>query len=65
MYNLLRQVYMRALHNTYIFPLVVTAVALVATVFIENKNIKTVEKEKARKVESHDEETTPGANHAA
>lgn len=46
MYNLLRQVYMNALHNTYIFPIVAAGAALLATLAIENKNIKTIGRER-------------------
>ncbi|KAK4220328.1 hypothetical protein QBC37DRAFT_436144 [Rhypophila decipiens] len=48
-YNSLRQVYMDALHDTYIFPIVVTGVALIITIIVENKNIKKVAKDR----ESH------------
>ncbi|KAJ4422061.1 hypothetical protein N0V82_003251 [Gnomoniopsis sp. IMI 355080] len=47
-YNQLRQVYMDALHSTYIFPLGVAGVALLVTFAIEHKNIKTIEKERQK-----------------
>lgn len=46
MYELLRQVYMRAVRDTYILPLVVTGLAFFTTFAIENKNIKKVEEER-------------------
>lgn len=51
-YELLRQVYANALHDTYIFPVAVAGMALLAALAIEHKNIKTIgkEREKAREV---------------
>lgn len=37
---------MDALHDTYIFPIATTGVALVATLFIENKNIKEIDRKR-------------------
>ncbi|RYP77943.1 hypothetical protein DL771_000802 [Monosporascus sp. 5C6A] len=46
LYNLLRQVYMNALHDTYIFPIVAASVALLTTLVIEHKNIKKIGNER-------------------
>ncbi|KAH8759347.1 major facilitator superfamily domain-containing protein [Diaporthe sp. PMI_573] len=46
LYNQLRQVYMIALRNTYIFPIVAAGVALLMTFGIENKNIKYIGRER-------------------
>lgn len=46
MYNLLRQVYMSALHDTYIFPIVTAGMALLMTFAVEHKNIKKIDKER-------------------
>lgn len=45
LYNLLRRVYMNALHDTYIFPVVVTGLALITTLALEHKNIKKISKD--------------------
>ncbi len=46
LYDQLRQVYMNALHSTYIFPVVVAGLALLTSFAIENKNIKVISKER-------------------
>lgn len=46
MYHLLRQVYMSALHDTYVFPVVAAGVALLMTFAVEHKNIKKIDKER-------------------
>ncbi|KAI1312742.1 efflux pump antibiotic resistance protein [Xylaria venustula] len=45
-YDLIRHVYMNALHDTYIFPVVVTGVALLTTFALEHKNIKKISEER-------------------
>ncbi|KAI1815752.1 major facilitator superfamily domain-containing protein [Poronia punctata] len=45
-YNRLRQVYLDALHDTYIFPIVVAGLALLLTFAIENKNLRKVSAER-------------------
>ncbi|XDG01573.1 hypothetical protein ABKA04_001188 [Annulohypoxylon sp. FPYF3050] len=46
LYDLLRQVYMNALHNTYVFPIVTAGLALLTTLAVEHKNIKQISKER-------------------
>jgi hypothetical protein len=46
LYIVLQEVYMRALHKTFIFPIVATGVALLATFGFENKNIETIGKKR-------------------
>ncbi|KAI1200963.1 hypothetical protein F5X97DRAFT_66267 [Nemania serpens] len=45
-YDQLRQVYINALHSTYIFPAVVAGLALLTSLAIENKNIKVISRER-------------------
>lgn len=51
-YNLLRQVYMNAVHSTYILPLVVTGLAFLTTFAIEHRNIRKVDKERQMEMEN-------------
>ncbi|KAI1169477.1 MFS general substrate transporter [Nemania sp. FL0916] len=46
LYDRLRQVYMNALHDTYIFPIVATGVAFLLAFAIENKNIKRISRQR-------------------
>ncbi|KAI0896139.1 hypothetical protein F4806DRAFT_52322 [Annulohypoxylon nitens] len=50
-YDLVRRVYMNALHSTYIYPLAAAGVALIATLALENKNLKSVEMERKKTAE--------------
>ncbi|ETS73853.1 hypothetical protein PFICI_14799 [Pestalotiopsis fici W106-1] len=45
-YNQLRQVYMNALHDTYILPITASGLALLVSFAIEHKNIKKISKER-------------------
>lgn len=55
-YDLVRRVYMNALHSTYIYPLAAVCVALIATLALENKNLKNVEMERKKTAEEKREE---------
>ncbi|KAI0521607.1 efflux pump antibiotic resistance protein [Xylaria bambusicola] len=48
-YNLLRQVYMGALHKTYFYPVVAIGLALLTTFAMEHRNIKNIRKERVDK----------------
>ncbi|RYP80357.1 hypothetical protein DL769_002506 [Monosporascus sp. CRB-8-3] len=52
-YTLLRQVYMNALHDTYIFPIVACGLAFLTTLALEHKNIKKIGKERERACAEH------------
>jgi uncharacterized membrane protein YebE (DUF533 family) len=60
LYILLRRVYMRALHKTYIYPLAIAGVALLATLAIENKNLKQIEEARKAITNNNDSENTNG-----
>lgn len=55
MYDLVRRVYMNALHSTYIYPVTAAGVALITTLALENKNLEHVESERKRMTEEQTE----------
>ncbi|KAK9416944.1 putative Major facilitator superfamily (MFS) profile domain-containing protein [Seiridium unicorne] len=46
LYELVRRVYIRALHDTYIYPIVAAGVALLTTLALENKSLKVIQQER-------------------
>lgn len=56
MYDLVRRVYMNALHSTYIYPIVAAGAALITTLALENKNLKNVEMDRKKTAEEKREE---------